>query len=53
MKIRQVFSNIGIFNTFTNTWFFSLESVEPRREHKAILWNAKYMIVTGGLDAAE
>ncbi|CAD8182014.1 unnamed protein product [Paramecium pentaurelia] len=53
MKIRQVYSTIGLFNTITNQWTTSLESVEPRREHKASVLFGKLMVITGGLDAAE
>lgn len=44
---------MGQFDTTKNLWSFTLESVEPRREHKAVLYANKYMIVSGGLDAAE
>ncbi|CAD8163041.1 unnamed protein product [Paramecium octaurelia] len=53
MKIRQVYSTIGLFNTINNQWTTSLESVEPRREHKASVLFGKLMVITGGLDAAE
>lgn len=53
MKIREVYSTLGWFNTQSNEWTISLESIEPRREHKAIVYGGKYMVVVGGLDAAE
>ncbi|CAD8175799.1 unnamed protein product [Paramecium pentaurelia] len=53
MKIRQVYSTLGFFNTLTNQWTTSLESVEPRREHKASILFGKLMVITGGLDSAE
>ncbi|CAD8177759.1 unnamed protein product [Paramecium octaurelia] len=53
MKIREVFSKIASFNTLTNQWTISLESVEPRREHKASVLFGKLMVVTGGIDSAE
>lgn len=53
MKLREVYSNIGCFNLSTFQWAFNLESVEPRREHKAVVYAQKYMLVTGGLDSGE
>ncbi|CAK65878.1 unnamed protein product (macronuclear) [Paramecium tetraurelia] len=53
MKIRQVYSTLAYFNTQTNQWSITLESIEPRREHKAALYLGKYMVITGGLDSGE
>lgn len=53
MKIRQVYSTMAFYNTLNNEFNISLESVEPRREHKATILYNKFMVITGGIDSAE
>ncbi|KAM3144407.1 hypothetical protein pb186bvf_003571 [Paramecium bursaria] len=53
MKIRQVYSTLAFFNTLNGQWTKSIESIEARRQHKAVILQDKFLIITGGIDAAE
>lgn len=56
LKSREVFSTLLFYQLGAQTWslvFANGEQVEPRRQHKAVVWNNRYMVVAGGIGLQE
>jgi hypothetical protein len=56
IKSREVYATVLYFSLTSHCWqhvFPVGEQIEPRRQHRAVLWNNKHMIVVGGIGHAE